>query len=213
MADTTVGDYANDLFGGEDDILATAREDAQREGLPAIQMQPELARLITILIRAAKAREILEVGTLFGYGAITLARAAGGDGRVTTLEVNDRHAAIAQRNLERAGMATRAQIIRGPAIESMRRLTDHSYDLVFIDADKPGYPQYLQESLRLVRPGGLIVGDNVWRGGSVLRADAGDDARAMAEYNHALASNPRLTSTFVPTRNGEDGFSISVVES
>lgn len=211
MPEMTLDEYANQLFGREDEVLGQLAAEAQREGVPSIQMQPELARMASVLVAAARARDILEIGTLFGYGAITLARAAGEAGRVTTLEVSPKHADIAEANIERVSLGERIQVVRGPAVESLGRLPDHSFDFIFIDADKSGYRAYLEHALRLVRPGGIIVADNIWRGGAVLDDGAGDDARGAAEFNRRLAQEPGLVSAFVPTLGGADGFSVSVV--
>lgn len=211
MCATTLDEYGTALFGGEDDFLRAIREEAIREGLPAIQVPPELGRLLSVLVAARGARSVLEIGTLFGYSTILLARALPLDGRVTSLEVNPKHADLARRNVQRAGLADRVEIELGPALESLQNLNGRTFDLVFIDADKPAYPDYLEWALRLTSPGDVIVADNVWRRGEVLLDDADEAASAMARFNRLVADNRRLRTTIVSTRDGGDAAIVSVV--
>ncbi|MGH2441589.1 MAG: O-methyltransferase [Chloroflexota bacterium] len=212
MAETSLGQYADTLFGGEDDMLAAMRRDAQTEDLPSIQVPTELGRLLQLLIRASGVRSVLEIGTLFGYSATIIARALPPDGRLTTLEANPKHAEAARRNLDRAGVSAKVSLLEGPALNSLPGLQGQTFDLVFIDADKPSYPAYLEWALQVTEPGSLIIADNVWRSGSVIEDTQDDAATGMAEFNRALAGNPRLLSTFVSTRDGEDAASVSVVQ-
>jgi predicted O-methyltransferase YrrM len=142
------------------------------------------------------ARRILEIGTLGGYSAIWLGRALPEDGRLVTLELERRHADVAATNLARAGLAPKSEIIVGPALEALKGLVARQgapFDLVFIDADKASYPAYLAEVMRLVRPGALILGDNVIRSGAVLDPNHSDpNARGARAFNDLIAHDPRL---------------------
>jgi predicted O-methyltransferase YrrM len=211
LIEKTVNDYADHLLAGEDDLLRGMREDAAARGLPQIQVQPDAGRLLPVLVLAARARRVLEIGTLFGYSATTIARVLPDDGELVTLEVNPVHAAAARENLGKAGVAGKVTVIEGPAIESLERLRGQSFDFIFIDADKPSYPQYLEHALKLAHPGTVIVADNVWRGGSVLDPSGSPENAGIAAFNERLAANPELLTTIIPTRDGADAMSVSVL--
>jgi predicted O-methyltransferase YrrM len=210
MNRTTMDEYALRLFGGEDALLEGMRREAEEQGIPTIQVPPDLGRLLRLLIVQTRARKVLEIGTLFGYSSILMARAMPDDGTLVTLEVNSRHADLAQQNLERAGVADRVTIVRGPAAQSLESLRGQIFDFVFIDADKDSYPLYLDLSLPLVTSGSIIVADNVWRDGAVLVPED-STSRGAASFNERLAGEPRLQSTMIATRGGADAASISVV--
>jgi predicted O-methyltransferase YrrM len=204
--------YVDKLFGGEDEFLRSIREEAEREGLPTIQVPVEVGRLLTLLILQTGARTVLEIGTLFGYSGIVMARSLPSDGKLLTLEVEPRHARLARSNFQRAGVADKVELREGSALESLSGLEGRQFDLVFIDADKQTYPEYLAWSLKLVHPGSVIVADNVWRGGSVAEADEHDPASGgISRFNNELARNDRLYSTIVPTRECADATSVSIV--
>lgn len=212
MSEDRFARYVDTLFGGEDPLLRQIREEAIALGLPTIQIPLELGRLLRLLISQGTVERVLEIGTLFGYSTIIMARALAEGGRIVTLEADERHAGIAQRNFERAGVAQKVELRLGRAIESLQSLAGHTFDLVFIDADKPGYPAYLDWALELTEPGSLIVADNVWRDGAVLDPRGDEVAEAMARFNANLAAHPRLVSTVVPTRDGADATTLSVVQ-
>jgi predicted O-methyltransferase YrrM len=205
-----LSEYVEQMFGGEDTVLRRMREDAESAGLPQIQVPFELGRLLSILIEWKYPQAVLEIGTLYGYSTVMLARALPANGRLTTLEVNPVHANHAGRNLKEAGVDGHVDLILGPALESLKKLEGRTFDFVFIDADKQTYPQYLEWSLKLTQPGSLIVADNVWRGGGILVAENDADA-GIAAFNRALAAEVRLKSTIISTRGGRDGTSISLV--
>jgi predicted O-methyltransferase YrrM len=208
--------YIEQLFVPADEALEQGLRDAAAAGLPAIQVSPNEGKLLHLLTRIAGARRILEIGTLGGYSTVWLARALPPGGVLVTLELEAKHAAVARRNLERCGVGDRVEIRVGPAADSLRALIgagEAPFDLVFIDADKPGYLAYLELVLQLSRPGTVILADNLVRAGRILEeapAEAAD--RAIQAFNAALAAHPRLDSLIVPLyRNKVDGLSISIV--
>ena len=211
--DDRVETYIKDLFLPRDEALASALSAMQQAGLPAINVPAALGQLLGILVRANGARRVLEIGTLGGYSAIWMARALPTDGRLVSLEADAHHAEVARANLERAGVAARVEIRLGRALDLLPSLDGGAlFDLAFIDADKGSYPAYLDWTLRLVRPGGLIVADNVLRGGAVIdAANAGDDVRAIDQFNRAAAADPRLDAIILPNRGGHDGILVAVV--
>jgi predicted O-methyltransferase YrrM len=207
------GRYVGGLFAREDEALSAARAEMEREGLPKINVSASEGTLLHILARAVGARRILEIGTLGGYSATWLARALPEDGRLISLEIDEHHADVARRNLARAGLSEKVEVRVGPAAESLDTLAasgEDAFDLVFIDADKDGYPTYLEKSVPLVRAGGLIVADNVLQP-AVLDPDADT---GITRYNAALAARPDLVSIITPTLGrGLGGLSISVKRS
>ena len=214
---TAVDDYADGLFTEEDAGLEAARRSAADEGMPTDNVSPSQGRLLEILTRMASARRVLEVGTLAGYSTLWFARALPPQGRVTSIEKNQRYAEVARSNVARAGMEDRVEILEGDAAEVLEDLVRRKagpFDLVFIDADKPANPVYLRLALELTRPGSVIIGDNVVRGGGVLRTDGTDPkAAGVRRFFEDLAANPRLITSVVQTvgRKGYDGMSVSVV--
>jgi predicted O-methyltransferase YrrM len=213
---TAVDDHLAHLFGAHDDSLHGALDGGRAAGLPPIQVSPLHGKLLYVLARAIGARRILEIGTLAGYSAIWLARALPDDGRLVTLELDARHADVARQSLAQAGLADRVDIIVGPAAESLRRLLqDRSapFDLVFIDADKEGYPEYLEASLRLTGPGSLIVADNVVRGGAIIDPQEDSRVRGTRIFLEQLAADERVEATVIQTvgEKGYDGLAIARV--
>lgn len=212
MQDTTLSGYVRTLYGDEDDTLREMRVEAERQGLPAIQVPFELGRLLQVLVMQSRARRILEIGTLFGYSTVLMARVLPPEGNITTLEVAPKHAELAAANFRHAGVDKLVDVLLGPAIESLETLQGQEFDFVFIDADKATYPRYLDQALRLTHPAATIVADNVWRDGAVLAPATGNaDNEGLAEFNRAVASSPRLLTSVIPTRDGRDGTSVSVV--
>jgi predicted O-methyltransferase YrrM len=202
-----------------DEALEAALEGSEAAGLPAIQVAANQGKLLHLLARLQGARSILEVGTLGGYSTIWLARALPPGGRLITLELEPRHAEVARANIARAGLAERVEVRVGPASESLPRLTQEGvepFDLVFIDADKEGYPDYLGWALRLTRPGSLIVADNVVRGGALIDPDSSDPrVQAVRRFIELVAAEPRLDATVIQTvgSKGYDGLAFALVTS
>ncbi|MDQ3251854.1 MAG: O-methyltransferase [Actinomycetota bacterium] len=206
--------YVEDLFEPSDEILEAALRDSRRAGLPEINVSPNQGRLLQLLTEISGARRILEIGTLGGYSAIHFARALPDDGTMISLEIDDHHAGVACDNLERAGLSEKVEIRVGDAHDLLSALIEGDegpFDVIFIDADKESYPEYLDASLRLARSGTLILGDNTIRGGTVL--DPRDaTARATREFNERIARDPRLSGIVLPLiREYIDGLTIARV--
>jgi predicted O-methyltransferase YrrM len=203
---------------GEDEALRAALESAEAAGLPSIQVSPPQGRLLQILVRLVGARRVLELGTLGGYSTILMARALGEGGRLISLEANPKFAEVARASIERAGVGDIVEVRIGPALESLPLLAEEGagpFDLVFIDADKVNTPHYFDWALDHVRPGVLIVADNVVRRGTLAEADSDDEAtHAQRALHETLAEEPRVTATTIQTVGvkGYDGFLIALVE-
>jgi len=186
-------------------------------GLPAHDIAPNQGKLLHLLARLMGARRILEIGTLGGYGTIWLARALPAGGTVVTLEADPHHAATARGNFERAGVTALIDLREGPALETLPGIAVEGgdrFDLIFIDADKPGNPAYLAWALKLSRPGTLIIGDNVIREGAIL--DAGSDdprVQGVRRFFDMLAAEPRVSATAFQTvgSKGHDGMALALV--
>jgi predicted O-methyltransferase YrrM len=208
--------YVEDLFVPADAALAQGLADAAAAGLPDIAVSPNEGKLLHLLARLVRPARILEIGTLGGYSTAWLARALEPGGRLVTLEIDPRHAEVARHNLARAGLADRVEVRVGPAAAALRAVDaagEGPFDVVFIDADKQGYPEYLDLSLAVSRAGTLLMADNVIRGGVVLDAGVKDpNDRGIATFNARLAAHPRLDSIVLPIlRDRLDGLSISIV--
>lgn len=210
-----VDDYFAEALVHEDAPLVAARESGVHTTMPHAEVAPNQGAFLALLAEIVGARRILEFGTLAGYSTIWMARAVGPEGQVVTLELEATNAAVARRNFERAGVADRVTVLEGPAVESARILIEEGtapFDLVFIDADKPNNPTYLEAALRLVRPGTVIVIDNVVRNGGVTDERSMDRSvqgvRAVVE---AIAARGELTATALQTVGvkGWDGLIIA----
>ena len=199
---------------GADSALAAALADSASAGLPPIEVSPQSGQLLYLLTKISGARRVLEIGTLGGYSTICLARGVGAEGSVVTLEYEPRHAEVARRNLDRAGVVDRVEIVVGAALDSLPGLTG-DFDLVFIDADKENNSAYVQWAIDLGRPGTVIVVDNVVRNGRI-RHPAPDDrqARAVREMLEMMGRHPRLDTAAIQTlgRKGWDGFAVALVK-
>lgn len=209
--------YLDDTIVGADAALEAALASSAAADLPAISVSPSQGKLLHVIAKAMGARRILELGTLGGYSAIWLARALPPGGRLVTIEADPKHADVARRNLERAGVAAVVDLRVGAALDVLPQVQAERsgpFDFVFIDADKANYPQYLDWAIRLSRPGSLIVADNVIRKGAVIEAGTSDTAvAAMRRMMAQLQSDPRVTATAIQTVGvkGYDGFAAILV--
>jgi predicted O-methyltransferase YrrM len=197
-----------------DPVLDAVLADARAAGLPPADVSPSQGRLLHLLARSHGARRILELGTLAGYSTIWLARALPAGGRLVTLERDPAHAAVARGNLERARLADRVELHVGPALETLPQLAGEPFDLAFLDADKASTDLYLDRVLELLRPGGLIVADNVVRGGAVADPGSGDPStEGIRRFAARLAAEPRLEATAIQTvgAKGHDGFVLALL--
>jgi predicted O-methyltransferase YrrM len=209
--------YIGETIVGSDPVLEAALRAAAEAGLPSIAVAPNQGKFLHLLALTKGARRILEIGTLGGYSTIWLARALPPGGHLVTLEVDPKHAKVARANLDRAGLSRLVEIRVGPAVESLAQLHNEGvepFDMIFIDADKPSNPAYLEWALKLANPGALILTDNVVREGEIANAGSEDPAiqgtRRMFEM---LAAEPRLSATAIQTvgSKGYDGFAMAVV--
>jgi predicted O-methyltransferase YrrM len=212
-----VDHYLTELLVRPDAARDAALEASAAAGLPAISVPPCQGKLLHLLARLQGARAILEIGTLGGYSTIWLARALPAGGRLVTLEADPGYAAVARANLARAGLAGVVEVRVGPAQETLPRLAAEGggpFDLIFIDADKPSYPEYLVWALKLSRRGSLIVADNVVRGGAVADPDSTDPrVQGVRRFNELLAAEPGVSATAIQTVGGKgyDGFALALV--
>lgn len=187
----------------EDAFLADLKRAARAEGIPPIQIAPEQASLMQILLRLAGARDVVEVGTLAGYSAVWMARALPQGGRVRTIELSAKHADFAERWIAKSDVAGRVEVHRGAGADVMRTFATDSADAAFLDADKSSYPVYLRESLRIVRKGGLVMVDNAFAFGQLFDANPTDrEAPAVKAFNEVMAATRELQSVIVPVGDG-----------
>jgi predicted O-methyltransferase YrrM len=211
---SAVDAFVGETIVAEDEGLRGAVEAAEAAGLPSIQVSPPQGKLLQLLARLVGARRILEFGTLGGYSAILMARALPADGRLTTLEAKADYAEVARRSIEAAGVGGKVEIRVGPALEALPGLEGELFDLVFIDADKVNTPNYFAWALDHVRPGGLIIADNVVRDGTLADPSGDEASQAQRHLHEMLAEEPRASATTVQTVGvkGYDGFLIALAE-
>jgi len=212
-----VDDYIDDLLVGRDDALASALASIKDAGLPQISVSPSQGKMLMLITKAIGARSILEIGTLGGFSTIWLARGLPKDGHLITLEIDTKAADIARGNVERAGVGEVVDVRLGSAHDTLAQLIEEGagpFDLIFIDADKVSYPDYLTLSMRLARPGTLIVADNVVRDGQVIDAAADDpNVQGVRRFNEMVAADGRLDGTILQTvgSKGYDGLAFALV--
>jgi predicted O-methyltransferase YrrM len=209
--------YFGDQLAPRDAALDAALEANDKAGLPTIDVSWFLGRFLELLVRLSGSRRVLEIGTLGGYSTIWMTRALPDGGQIVSLELDPHHADVARANLRNAGVLDKVDLRVGRAAESLADLDAgdaEPFDLIFIDADKSGLPSYLDWSLKLSRPGTVIVADNVVRDGNVIQADNADPAiQGVRRFTELIAAEPRLSATVLPTvgSKGYDGFAIAVV--
>jgi caffeoyl-CoA O-methyltransferase len=204
--DARVAEWLSEMYAPEDDVLAEIRARSAAAGLPDIQIAALDARHLEVLTRTVGARRAVEVGTLGGYSGVSILRGLAADGTLDTIESEPRHADVARESFRRAGFAARARVHVGLANEVLPRLVAGGpYDLVFIDADKEGYPLYLSWAADNLRPGGLVLLDNAFLFGHLPEKPAGERAvsiRAMQAVHEMLARSGRFRATPLPTGEG-----------
>ena len=214
---TSVDRYLNDTLIPPDPALDAALKANAAANLPAIDVSPSQGKLLQLLAETQRAHRILEIGTLGGYSTICLARALPPGGKLITLELDPHHAEVALANIAHAGLTHLVELRLGPALDSLNQLhAEHAdpFDLIFLDANKDGYPLYLTAALKLARPGTLILADNVIRDGDVVNHTSTDaNTQGVRRFLELLAADPRISSAAIQTvgSKGYDGFAIARV--
>ncbi len=200
--------YVLATFRPDDTILSEIRERSHRMGFPPIQVGAMDGLHIEILTKALQPKKIVEIGTLTGYSGVCLLRGAHPEGRLYTLELDQKHAEQAKISFEKAGFKDRVQIFVGPATDNLKKIeVEGPFDLVFVDADKRNYPNYVRWAAEHLRPGGMVIADNTFAWGLVLGEDFKDDrdryiSEAMIETNKFLAQSGKFKATMIPTGEG-----------
>jgi O-methyltransferase len=209
MSDTLAA-WLDEISRPTDAQLVELYETHKDHPLSQMMTHPDVGRLLAMLVQATGGTRVLEIGTFVGVSATWMAGSVSPGGLLETLEVDDANADLAERWFRRAGIDHLINIRRGDARSTLRRLPESAFDLAYIDADKPSYPDYLALCLKLVRPGGMIVADNVFLDGDVARPSSGKNERvdAVRRFVHEITTSPRL---FTSVLSISDGVSVSVV--
>ncbi len=196
--------YIHDLFVPNEPVLPQVLAAIPARGLPAITIKPEEGRFLQFLVRAGGARRAVEIGTLGGYSGIWIARGLPADGKLTTLELDPKHAAVAREHFALAGVTSQVEVREGDARQTLPQLSaEGPFDFCFIDADKGGYGHYLDWALNNVEPGGIIAAHNAFRQGGVLNPDdQSSDMVDMRAFNARFAAEPKLLATIYPAGDG-----------
>jgi predicted O-methyltransferase YrrM len=216
---TSVDRYLVENLIPQDTALNEALQANIAAGLPTIDVAPNQGKLLHLLAKIQGSRRILEIGTLGGYSTIWLARALPSGGKLITLEAAPKHAEVACANIARAGLSSLVELRLGPALDSLSQLHEEAaspFDLIFIDADKENIPNYLDWSLRLSRPGTIIIVDNVIRDGAIIDPNDSDPrVQSVRRFFQMLSTDSRLDATSLQTvgSKGHDGFAIAIVKS
>ncbi len=213
-----VDDYISLLFNGHDEVLAATEQSIIDSGIPQISVSPNQGKLLNLLAQLCKAEKILELGTLAGYSTIWMARALPANGKLISLEYDPKHAAVAQKNINRAGLDKVVEIRVGKGLDLLPQLAAEGvgpFDMIFIDADKPPYAEYFEWALKLSRPGTLIIADNVIRSGKVLDENHTDEmVTGVQRFNKALAASKAVSATIIQTIGAKehDGIALAIVK-
>ena len=210
---TAVDDYITGGLHERDAILDGVIASTEKAGLPMIQVSAAQGKLLFLLAKIGKARRILEVGTLAGYSTIWMARALPDDGELVTLEIDPKHADVARKNIDRAGLSSRVEVLPGPALETLPTLRG-PFDLAFIDADTVNIPSYYDWAVKLSRPGSVIIVDNVVRDGGLIDPDGDAAVKGVRRLHEVIAAEKRVEATTIQTVGikGYDGFTIAIVK-
>jgi predicted O-methyltransferase YrrM len=191
----------------DQEVFRRLREETAQLEAGGMQISPEQGQFMQLLVKLLNAKRTLEVGVFTGYSSLCVATALPADGQVIACDVSEEYTSIARRYWQEAGVAHKIQLNLGPAVETLQRLLDegqqNSFDFAFIDADKEPYPTYFEQALQLVRPGGLIAIDNVFRGGRVAEEGNRDpDTQIIHELNQKLHADERIDLSVVPIGDG-----------
>ena len=205
MSDTLrkrFNDYVNDLFVEEDDILKFVRDETQRLGLPLINLDPFEGQMMKVLVAMTGAKKIVEVGTLAGYSGIWIARGLPADGKLITIEKSGKHADISRTHFEKAGLSDQVTVYQGAGMDILNKIaSDAPFDMLFIDADKSNYGNYLNWAAEHLRIGGTVMAHNAFWGGNIFDPKTEDD-HGLVAFNQALANHPQLMSTIIEVGDG-----------
>jgi predicted O-methyltransferase YrrM len=201
--------YIIDTFVEEDDILKQIVIDTEAKNIPLIQISPDNGKFLYLLIKMIRAKRVLEIGALAGYSTIWMARALSSDGKVTTLEISEKHAEEARGNYKKAGLEGKIELMFGSALDLLDKLQNEKFDLVFIDADKENSSNYFDKVIGCMNKGGIIACDNTLKHGRVVEENPDDSTKGILKYNKKVASDPRVESLLVSI---SDGLTISLVK-
>ena len=196
----TLEQYLSERYWAEDDLLREVRADTAEHG-PSIQVSAEAGRLLALFVRTLGATRVLEVGTLFGYSGIWMARELPPDGRLDTIEIAQLHADAAEHWFARAGLGDRVVVHRGAGVDVLATLPG-PYDIAFVDANKDDYPHYTRLALERLRRGGMLIADNAIRGGRIVETDAGPDIDGIRAMHDMLAADSGVIATTLPVGDG-----------
>ena len=213
-----VDNYIEKLLIPQDEALLKAEESLVTENIPQISVSPNQGKFLQIMAFSCNAKRILEVGTLAGYSTIWMARALPADGKLFTIEFEPHHAEAAKKNINRAGLESKVEIITGKALEILEKMIESNaepFDMIFIDADKPPYTEYFQQALKLSHPGTIIIADNVIRNGDILHENSTDEkVMGVQRFNKFLSECKEVNATIIQTVGVKeyDGMAIAVVK-
>jgi predicted O-methyltransferase YrrM len=195
--------YIVDTFAVEDDVLKSVVASTEKNEMPLIHVSPENGKFLQLLIKIIGAKRILEIGTLAGYSSLWMARGLPVDGKLITLEFEQKHSEVAKNNFIKAGLEDKIEVITGPALDSLDKLKDGKFDFAFIDADKVNINKYFDKIIDMMNRGGIITADNTLRRGDVVNQNSVDEnTLAIREYNKKVASDTRVESLLVPISDG-----------
>jgi len=212
-----VDNYISNLLAPEDKILKEAIGSLEKQNIPQISVSANQGKFLQVMAKLVKAKRILELGTLGGYSTIWMARALPENGKLMSLELDPKHAAVAQKNITDAGVAEKVEIRIGKGLDLLTKMIEEKeapFDMIFIDADKPPYAKYFDLALKLSHPGTLIIADNVIREGKVLDNNSEDEmVRGVHRFNKVLANTTEVTATIIQTVGSKehDGMALAVV--
>ncbi len=194
--------YILNTFVEEDDILKQIVVDTEAKDIPLIQISPDSGKFLSMLLKLMRAKRVLEIGALAGYSTIWMARALPDDGKVTTLEISEKHAEESRKNYKKAGLENKIDLMFGSALDSLDKLQNEKFDFVFIDADKENSTNYFDKVIGCMNQGGIIACDNTLKHGRVVDENPDDSTKGILKYNSKVASDPRVVSLLVSISDG-----------